>query len=234
MLIPKFIPMPISALEDGYWLVEACIIGYLDFYQIENDDFSVTNEELSELLHMSESTVKRALKNLNEDWIIEISKNFREWGWILRKIKLTENGLLLCSKMNHCKGSNWPLHNINQQEKKNNKKEKNSTPSVSELVEAYKNDDILPQKMNDENLIRERAEYKQSKKDRAYKTTRWFLQQLNVCIDTIRFWSIRWDTAIRFSFALNQAMEREWKSMYRTEQTEHEYQNYKKTLSLTK
>lgn len=119
MLIPKFIPMPISVLEAGYWLVEACIIGYLDFYQIENDDFSVTNEELSELLHMSESTVKRALKNLNEDWIIEISKNMREQGWILRKIKLTENGLLLSSKLNHCKGSIWPLHNINQETNNN-------------------------------------------------------------------------------------------------------------------
>ena len=114
MLIPKFIPMPISVLEEGYWIVEACIIGYLDFYQ-KNEDFYCTNEELSELLHMSESTVKRALKNLNENWLIEISKTMREWGWTLRKTILTENGLLLCSKINRPEGSNWAFHNINQE-----------------------------------------------------------------------------------------------------------------------
>ena len=117
MLIPKFIPMPISVLEEGYWIVEACIIGYLDFYQ-KNEDFYCTNEELAELLHMSESTVKRALKNLNENWLIEISKTMREWGWQLRKIELTQNGLLLCAKINRTKGSNWAFHNIIQEEYK--------------------------------------------------------------------------------------------------------------------
>lgn len=112
------------------------------------------------------------------------------------------------------------------------KKESKKIPSVSELVEAYKNDEILPRKLDDEKLVRERAEYKQAKKERAYKTTRWFLQQLNVCIDTVRFGWIRWDTQPRFAFALNQAMEREWKSMYWTEQTEQEYQSWKKTLAI--
>lgn len=127
--------------------------------------------------------------------------------------------------------TNTYIHNINAWNTQL-KKESKKIPSVSELVEAYKNDEILPRKLDDENLVRERAEYKQAKKERAYKTTKWFLQQLNVCIDTVRFGWIRWDTQIRFTFALNQAMEREWKSMYWTEQTEQEYQSWKKTLAL--
>lgn len=114
MLIPKFIPMPIEALKQGYWLVEACIIGYLDFYQ-KNDDFYCTNEELSELLCLSEATIKRALKTLLEDWIVEYSKTMREWGWQLRKIELTQNGLLLSSNLSFSKGSNWAFHNIIQE-----------------------------------------------------------------------------------------------------------------------
>lgn len=127
--------------------------------------------------------------------------------------------------------TNTYIHNINAWNTQL-KKESKKIPSVSELVEAYKNDEILPRKLDDENLVRERAEYKQAKKERAYKTTKWFLQQLNVCIDTVRFGWIRWDTQIRFTFALNQAMERERKSMYWTEQTEQEYQSWKKTLAL--
>jgi hypothetical protein len=114
-LTPKFIPMPIAVLKEWYWLVEACIVWYLDFYQNQNEDFSATNEELSELLLVSESTIKRALKNLNDDWIIEISKSMKEWGWQLRKISLTEIGLLLSVNLNHCKGSIWPSHNIIQE-----------------------------------------------------------------------------------------------------------------------
>lgn len=119
-LTPKFIPMPISVLKEWYWLVEACIVWYLDFYQNQNKDFSATNEELAELLVVSESTIKRALKNLIDDWIIEISKSIRELWWILRKINLTENGLLLCVNVNHCKGSNWAFHNIIQEDINNN------------------------------------------------------------------------------------------------------------------
>lgn len=119
MLIPKFIPMPIEALKQGYWLVEACIIGYLDFYQKRNKDFSATNEELAELLHTSVATIKRALKNLTSDWIIEFEKSYKEWGWILRKIALGQNEPFQRVKLNLSKGSNWAFHNIIQEEYNN-------------------------------------------------------------------------------------------------------------------
>lgn len=41
-----------------------------------------------------------------------------------------------------------------------------------ELVEAYKSDPQLPKMMKDISLVQERAEYKQAKKNRAYKTVR--------------------------------------------------------------
>ena len=39
-----------------------------------------------------------------------------------------------------------------------------------ELVDAYKSDPQLPKMMKDVSLVHERTEYKQAKKNRAYKT----------------------------------------------------------------
>lgn len=47
-------------------------------------------------------------------------------------------------------------------------KERIYTPR--ELVEAYKSDSQLPKMMKDIPIVLERAEYKQAKKNRAYKT----------------------------------------------------------------
>ena len=115
----------------------------------------------------------------------------------------------------------------------NTTKEKKSIPSVSELVEAYKNNPLLVEKIGDVDVVRERAEYKQAKKNRAYKTVSWFIQQLVVCVETVRFWMPRGDTAQRLRFALNQTCEREWKSVYWNETIEQEYQSWKRNLALT-
>jgi len=120
MLKPKFIPMPISVLKEWYWLIEACIVWYLDFYQNQNKDFSATNEELAELLVVSEATIKRALKNLNDNWVISIDKKQKEWGWILRMIRLGQNELLERVNLSLSKGSIWAFHNIIQEDINNN------------------------------------------------------------------------------------------------------------------
>lgn len=115
MLIPKFIPLYPSLLKEGYWLVEASIIGYLDFFQTNNREFSCTNEELSEILNVSERTIATAIKNLNEKWDVVIVKKMREWGWILRIIQLVENCTLQNAKFALSKVSNLHSHNIIQE-----------------------------------------------------------------------------------------------------------------------
>lgn len=229
MLIPKFIPMPIEALKQGYWLVEACIIGYLDFYQ-KNDDFYCTNEELSELLCLSEATIKRALKTLLEDWIVEYSKTMREWGWQLRKIELTQNGLLLSSNMSFSKGSNWAFHNINQ-EKKKSKKEKEDVPSIDELVEAYRNDERINEAFLEEDII-EWLKFKRWRKE-YYATTKSFLQQMIVIKKMITNWKPQLDIPKRFNFAVNNAIGYGWKWIHRDDNTERQYLASKKDLFKT-
>lgn len=226
-LTPKFIPMPISVLNEWYWLVEACIVGYLDFYQNQNKDFSATNEELSELLLVSESTIKRALKNLNDNWIIEISKSMKEWGWQLRKISLTEIGLLLSVNLSHCKGSNWAFHN-NIEEKKKSKKEKTWATSIDELVEAYRNDERINQSLLEEDIV-EWLKFKRWRKE-YYATVKSFLTQMVVIKKMITNWKPQLDISKRFSFAVNNAIWYWRKWIHRDDNTERQYLASKKDL----
>lgn len=107
-------------------------------------------------------------------------------------------------------------------------------PTPQDLLEAYENEKSLVQMIWNSKAVLERAEYKQSKKSRAYKTVSWFIQQLYGKVDTVRFWELRWDTGTRFEYAVNKTKENEWKDIYRTEKEEREYQFYKKSLYLKK
>lgn len=107
-------------------------------------------------------------------------------------------------------------------------------PTPPQLLEAYENEKSLVQMIWNSKAVLERAEYKQSKKSRAYKTVSWFIQQLYGKVDTVRFWELRWDTGTRFEYAVNKTKENEWKDIYRTEKEEREYQFYKKSLYLKK
>lgn len=120
MLIPKFIPLYPSLLNDGYGLVESSILGYLDFFQANNKEFSCSNEELAEVLNVSERTIATAIKNLDEKWDVVITKKMREWGWILRIIQLVENCTLQNAKFALSKMQNLHSHNIIQEYINNN------------------------------------------------------------------------------------------------------------------
>ena len=233
MLIPKFIPLYPSLLEDGYWLVEASILGYLDFFQTNNKKFSCTNEELSEILNVSERTIATAIKNLNEKWDVVIVKKMREWGWILRIIQLVENCTLQNAKFALSKVSNLHSHNINQEYIEKELKESWKIPTPSELVEAYRNTPQLVEKIKDEWVVKQRAEYKQKKKSKAYKTISWFIQQLVENVTTVSNWEIRYDVWERLRYAQNKAIN--WDNLWirRDERMERWFATWKKFNSLT-
>jgi hypothetical protein len=86
--------------------------------------------------------------------------------------------------------------------------------------------------MKDIPLVLERAEYKQAKKNRAYKTIKWFIQQMKVNITTVRNNDMRADTDLRFRFAVNQSMENEWKWIFRNDKIEEQYQARRKLYLL--
>jgi hypothetical protein len=163
--------------------------------------------------------------------ISEQNRNKRKWHKKWEKAKWdAENNQTeqLLTTVNSCDNSD---SDSSYKEEKKIKKEREKL-SPSQLVEAYEKNDLLVKMIWDSEVVRMRAEYKQRKKSRAYKTINWFLQWLVGCVDTVRFWEPRWDTAKRFRYAINQAEEYERKSLVRNEVTESKYQNYKKTLAI--
>ena len=110
----------------------------------------------------------------------------------------------------------------------------NTIPTVADLVTAYKNAPHLVSKVKDEEVIRMWATYKQKKKSKAYKTIRWFLQQLVEDITTVSYWEIRYDVWERLQYAYNKAIN--WDNMWirRDDKMENWFNNLKKINSLTK
>lgn len=122
-------------------------------------------------------------------------------------------------------------------EKEDNKlssKKKNDLPSPLELVCEYESNDMLRSKIKDSAPVKQRAEYKQRKKDRAYKTPSWFIQQLAVMVKTIENWIPRTDISTRLQFAVNQAEENERKWIVWNDKIEQDYLSFKKFKSLWK
>ena len=229
VLKPKFIPVYTGMLKD-LSLLEATIYWFIDFFLENNEKFYCTNEQLAEMLNIGTTSVSNAMTSLKQKWLIDITYKIRTGGWKIRFVRLTKS---VSQTYKICKSDLQNVVYIENKKIENKKiyKEKKNTPSVDELVDAYKQDEQLVRKMDDEWLVRERAEYKQTRKSTAYKTVAGFIQQLRVCIETVRFGEPRWDTAKRFRFSLNQCMERDWKTLYWNEQIEQEYQSYKRTLT---
>ena len=204
-LIPKFIPLYPSVLQH-YGVVESSILGYLDFFQYYNKDFNCTNEDLSKILNVSERTVATAIKNLSKGWEIVLSKKMREWGWILRNISIWKNCILQSEKSALSKMQNLHSYNIYNNKEQKEIKESENIPSVIILLEAYRKTPELVRKIKDESVVRQRAEYKQRRKSKAYKSVDWFLQQLVENITIVSNWEIRYDIWPRLRYAQNKAI----------------------------
>lgn len=110
---------------------------------------------------------------------------------------------------------------------------KKEIPTPSELVEAYRNTPQLVEKIKDEWVVRQRAEYKQKKKSKAYKTISWFIQQLVENVTTVSNWEIRYDVWERLRYAQNKAIDWDNLWIWRDEKMERWFATWKKFNSLT-
>ena len=122
---------------------------------------------------------------------------------------------------------------IKKERDKSLSKERESLPTVLQLVEAYRKNERLSKQIPEEHVKRW-ATYKQSKKSTAYKTLDGFIQQLHVYVNTVSNWSIQLDTWLRFGFALNQTIDNWWKGIVRDDKIESQYKWRKKIYLLQK
>ena len=120
-------------------------------------------------------------------------------------------------------------------EKEDNKlssKKKKDLLSPLDLVWAYENNEMLSSRIRNTDAVKHRAEYKQRKRERAYKTVDWFIQQLAVMVKTVENWIPRTDVWSRLEFAVNQAEENERKGIVWNDKVEQDYLSFKKFSTL--
>ena len=88
VLSPKFIPLYPELLDLGYSLLEAVLLGFIDFFLQSNQRFYCTNVQLAKLFRCSEPTISTAIKNLEKKGDIALHKRIKGWWWTIRFITL--------------------------------------------------------------------------------------------------------------------------------------------------
>ena len=210
-----FIKIPNAILQDKELLPTEKLLYWIIDSLCNNKEkvCTASNQYLSECMFISVRSIQRWIKVLSDKSYIKV------WG-----------DTDVTGVWHTCRKITTQMSPNNISNKNILSKERISTPR--ELVEAYKSDPQLPQMMKDVSLVQERAEYKQAKKNRAYKTIKWFIQQMKVNINTVRNNDMRADTDLRFRFAVNQSMENEWKWIFRNDKIEEQYQAWRKLYLL--
>ena len=207
------------------WMLFKAIMKLQDWEVLENTDpvvdmlISIMEEEREQDNEHYEEVCKKNRENGSKGWRPKKNRTvISETEWNPTEPKKADN--------------DNDYDNDNKKKEDNKLSSKEKTPSVSELLKAYEQNELLVWRIQNSQAVREWLEYKQKKKDRAYKSEKAFIQRLAIIVKTLDNWLPRPDIWERLSYAVNIATEKEWKDIYRTEQTELDYQSFKKFNSM--
>lgn len=230
-------------LEQGYWIMpnkvlyskeltdkQKLLFCAISSLCAERGYCRATNEYLWELLWADKRTISRNLTPLQEEWFISIGED-EQWRRIITLDKNVYGGRQKC--LGGVDKNVYHNNTIEYYKEKKESKKKENIPTPSDLVEAYRNTPALAQKINNEDVVREFAVYKQSTKRTAYKTVDWFIQKLIAYVNLVSYWEIRYDVWERLRYAVNEARDNWWIQLVRDEKTEQGYQTVKKFNSMT-
>ena len=91
ILKPQFITVDYAMLHKGYSLLETALYGFISYFLANNEKFYCTNEQLAEMLCVSENTITNAISKLKKEWLIDLTYRIKAWGWKIRFIRLTKS-----------------------------------------------------------------------------------------------------------------------------------------------
>lgn len=84
---PKFIPLYPALLKDGFTITEVLVFGFIDFYTSSaSSRFYFTNEQISFMLGVSESSITKAVSKLETEGLIKTNRKIRAGGGQIRFI----------------------------------------------------------------------------------------------------------------------------------------------------
>jgi len=91
ILNPQFIPVYPQMIRDWYSYLESIIFWFINFFLSTNERFYCSNEQLWEMLWVSDKTISLAVKKLKDTGLIDISYKIKSnWG----KIRFIRRGNL--------------------------------------------------------------------------------------------------------------------------------------------
>lgn len=132
ILKPQFITVDYAMLHSGYSLLETALYGFISYFLTNNEKFYCTNEQLAEMLCVSENTITNAMNRLKKDELINLTYKTKANGWKIRFVRLTKFGF-----PNHkiCVSEPQNLWGIYNKKIENKKIEYN----INDFSELYKN-----------------------------------------------------------------------------------------------
>ena len=66
ILKPQFLTVDYAMLHSGYSLLETALYGFIKYFLTNNEKFYCTNEQLAEMLCVSENTITTAITKLKK------------------------------------------------------------------------------------------------------------------------------------------------------------------------
>lgn len=211
-------------------------------YQLWNDVWDVSFlwiawNKLKKEMDESNWNYEKICKQNSKKWKKHVWNQYTEWDEKRKGNDEAQKNAVeqmeQMEQMEHDSDSDSDSDSENKKEEKDKSFSKKRIPTPSELVEAYRNTPQLVEKIKDEWVVKQRAEYKQKKKSKAYKTISWFIQQLVENVTTVSNWEIRYDVWERLRYAQNKAID--WDNLWirRDERMERWFATWKKFNSLT-
>lgn len=91
ILKPQFLTLDYAMLHSGYSRVETALYGFIQFFLSNNEKFYCTNQQLAEMLCVSETSISLAIKKLKEDGLIDLTFKTRANWWKTRFIRLLKS-----------------------------------------------------------------------------------------------------------------------------------------------
>lgn len=200
ILNPKFIPVSPIMIRWGYSYLEAILYWFIDFFLCYNDRFYCTNEQLWEMLWVSEKTISLAIKKLIDDWLIEVSYKIKSGGWKIRFLKNVNSDFTKMYSQTLQKGKGIYNNIID-----NNKNTKNSIKQSTRTQGKHWSDGLTLS----ENVMEWLVEYNNIRKKKLEKLTDKWIQLVINKLQTLWHWTDEWMIAV-----LKQSIENGWEWLF--------------------
>ena len=106
ILNPQFIPVYPEMIREWYSYLECIIYWFIKFFLHNNDKFYCSNEQLWEMLWVSDKTISIAVKKLKDNWLIDITYKIKANGGKVRFIKnvISDFTKMYSPTLQKCKG----------------------------------------------------------------------------------------------------------------------------------